>query len=305
MTFLKTNFRKPLLILPVLLAIGFMFTTPMIMDVAAAKGGNGNNGKGGTTIPVDALIPDVSPGVPKHLAIHNQQQNEFLRFTNVWANLGPGTLEFEPLFPDPDANEGATQDAFQNLYDDEGNFGLTDQNVWHETVSQFIFHETHNHWHIDDIGEFAIRSYDPNNPNVPGDIIDDAFSIKVGFCVTDVFKYNGDESPTSQRIYWDCEVGLQGIEPGWVDQYHQSVEGNEIDITNLPNGTYFLTHTWNPTNTFVDADASNDVAWMKFDLVDANGGNGNRKIVEIEGFAPECQADGSTPGICGDISKNS
>ena len=32
---------------------------------------------------------------------------------------------------------------------------------------------------------------------------------------------------------------------------------------------------------------------------------GNRKIIEIEGFAPECQPDDSTPGICGDINKNS
>ena len=130
MTFSKTSFRKPLLILPVLLTIGFMFATPMILDVAAAPGGNGNgngNNDGGNdvpSVPDDALLPDVTPGVPKHLAIHNQQQNEFLRFTNVWANLGPGTLEFEPLFPDPD--EGTTQDAFQNIYDDEGNFGLTD-----------------------------------------------------------------------------------------------------------------------------------------------------------------------------------
>jgi hypothetical protein len=307
MTFSKTIFQKPLLILPILLAIGFMFAAPMILDAAAAKGSNGNgNNNGGndeTTIPTNALLPDVSPGVPKHLNIHNQQQKEFLRFTNVWANLGPGTLEFEPLFPDPDADEGTTQDAFQNLYDDEGNFGLTDQNVWHENVSQFIFHEAHNHWHIDNVGEFAVRAYDPNNPDVPGDIVDDAASIKVGFCITNVFKYNGEESPTSQRIYWDCEVGLQGIQPGWVDQYHQSVEGNEINITKVPNGTYFLTHTWNPANAFVDADNSNNVSWMKFELTD--DGNGNRKINEIEGFAPECQDDDSTPGICGDINKNS
>ena len=50
---------------------------------------------------------------------------------------------------------------------------------------------------------------------------------------------------------------------------------------------------------------------MKFELTDENDGNGNgnntgnRKIIEIEGFAPECQPDDSTPGICGDINKNS
>jgi hypothetical protein len=282
--------------LPVIVAIGFMLTGPLGSDIIAEP----------QNVPDNALLPDVTPGVPKHLNIHNQQQNESLRFTNVWANIGPGTLEYEPLFPDPNANEGETQDAFQNLYDDEGNFGLTDQNIWHQTVSEFIFHETHNHWHINDIGEFSVRV---DNNGVPGDIAvgdnGETASIKVGFCITNVFKYNGDESPTSQRIYWDCEVGLQGIQPGWADQYHQSVEGNEIDITGLPNDTYFLVHKWNPANAFVDGDDTNDESWVKFILSQENNGNGNRKITITEEFAPECQADGSTPGICGDLRKNS
>jgi len=289
------------MLFPVLLAFGFMFATPLLMDAAAAPPDGKGKSKNESSIPSNALLPDVTPGVPKHLAIHNQQQQEWLRFTNVWANLGPGTLEFQPLFPDPNADEGTTQDSFQNLYDDEGNFGIPNQNIWSEVVSQFTYHETHNHWHIADVGEFSIRVVDENN--LPGEIALGATSIKVGFCITNVFKYNGDESPTSQRIYWDCEVGLQGIQPGWVDQYHQSVEGNEINITDLPNGTYFLVHKWNPADSFVDADASNNESWMKFDLVD--DGKGNRKIIEREGFAPECQADGSTPGICGDINKNS
>lgn len=296
MTYTQNIFQKSLMMLPVIVAIGFLLIGPLGSSITAEP----------QNVPDDALLPDVTPGVPKHLNIHNQQQNEYLRFTNVWANIGLGTLEYEPLFPDPDANEGETQDAFQNLYDDEGNFGLTDQNVWHQTVSQFIFHETHNHWHIDDIGEFSVRV---DNNGVPGDIAvgenGETASIKVGFCITNVFKYNGDESPTSQRIYWDCEVGLQGIQPGWADQYHQSVEGNEIDITGLPNDTYFLVHKWNPANAFVDGNDANDEAWVKFTLSQENNGNGNRKITIIEEFAPECQADGSTPGICGDLKKNS
>mgnify|MGYP006419252729 FL=1 len=296
MTYTQNIFRKSLIMLPVIVAIGFMLTGPLGSDIIAEP----------QNVPDNALLPDVTPGVPKHLNIHNQQQNESLRFTNVWANIGPGTLEYEPLFPDPNANEGETQDAFQNLYDDEGNFGLTDQNIWHQTVSEFIFHETHNHWHINDIGEFSVRV---DNNGVPGDIAvgdnGETASIKVGFCITNVFKYNGDESPTSQRIYWDCEVGLQGIQPGWADQYHQSVEGNEIDITGLPNDTYFLVHKWNPANAFVDGDDTNDEAWVKFILSQENNGNGNRKITITEEFAPECQADGSTPGICGDLRKNS
>ena len=303
MTYTQKIFQKPFLILPVLVAIGFMLTIGVNSSTIAEP----------QNVPDNALLPDVTPGVPKHLNIHNQHQNEVLRFTNVWANLGPGTLEFEPLFPDPNAPEEETQDAFQNLYHDESNFAITSENIWNDPVginkvSEFTFHETHNHWHVDDIGEFTINTYDWNDPlgveQFPGDIVDDTTSVKVGFCITNVYKYNGDESPTSQRIYWDCEVGLQGIQPGWVDQYHQSVEGNEIDITALDDGRYFLVHSWNPAGVFVDGDSTNDDAWVVFDLSDENNGNGNRKITIVHEFAPECQPDGSTPGICGDINKN-
>ena len=98
-------------------------------------------------------------------------------------------------------------------------------------------------------------------------------------------------------------MGLQGIQSGWVDQYHQSVEGNEINISKVPNGDYFLVHKWNPANAFVVGDDTNDESWMKFKLTD--DGKGNQKIIEIEGFASKCQTDRPTPGICGDIHKNS
>ena len=108
MTNTRKIFRKATLI-PILLAFGFMFATPMLMDAAAAPGGNGNgngNGQGGNSVPSEAMLPDITPGIPKHLSIHNQQQLEWLRFTNTWNNVGAGALEFEPLFPDPNADEG-------------------------------------------------------------------------------------------------------------------------------------------------------------------------------------------------------
>ena len=145
--------------------------------------------------------------------------------------------------------------------------------------------------------------------SIPGELArdgpDGTTSVKIGFCITNVFKWDGGESPTSQRVYWDCEVGFQGIESGWVDQYHQSTEGNQIDITGIPDGEYFLVHSWNPESAFVDENDTNDVAWVKFLLEPGNNGNGNRKITIMDEYAPECLTDGSTPGICGDIHKNS
>lgn len=314
MTYTKKIFRK-ITIIPILLTIGFMFTTPMLLDVAAAPGGNGN-GNGGNnlpSVPETALLPDITPGVPKHLDIHNQQQEEWLRFTNVWGNVGVGGLEFEPDFLGDEPVEGENTKAFQSLYDQEGVFRMPEQTVWREIVSEFTFHETHNHWHIDGIGEFSVREVviDENGNEVPGEIAEwfdedgqtvQSTAVKVGFCISDVYQIDGDSPATSQKWYWECEVGFQGIQPGWIDQYHQSTEDNEILITGLPEGTYFLTHTWNPLGLFVDESDDNNTSWIKFQL--AEQGNGNRKIFEMESFAPECNSDGSTPGLCGDISKN-
>ena len=276
MTYTKKIFRKATII-PVLLAIGFMFTTPMLLDVAAAPGGNGNKNGG---VPDSALLPDIIPSIPKHLQVQNTQQSETLRFTNAWGNTGNGNLEFYPVIPGVDVPITETQDALQNLYDASGNL------VWSDTVSHFEFHPAHNHWHIGNIGLFAVRE---STPNGPGDIVVlpdgvTASSIKVGFCIIDVYKINGDNAPTGERTYWDCEVTEQGIQAGWMDQYHQSVEGNEVPITNLAPGEYYLTTEWNPVGSFIDEDDTNDQSWMKFDLT--RDSNGNAKITEIDGFSP-------------------
>lgn len=283
-----TEIKQKKKLIPLLVAIGFLMTIPIVSDIDAKKGNN--------NIPDTALLPDIIPSIPKHLQVQNTQQTETLRFTNAWGNTGDGNLEFFPIIPEVNVSETETQDSLQRLYDAEGTL------VWSEVVSEFEFHESHNHWHIADIGEFAVREATPDGP---GDIIVlsdgvTASSIKVGFCVIDVYKINGDNSPTTEREYWDCEVTEQGIQTGWMDQYHQSTEGNEVPITDLAPGTYYLTNEWNPAGNFVDESSDNNVSWMKFEL--ARDSNGNAKVTELEGFSPGCTPD--APGLCGEITRN-
>ena len=63
------------------------------------------------------------------------------------------------------------------------------------------------------MGEFSVRVDDNGSL---GDVASGAGTLKIGFCIVDVFKYDSGESPTSQKIYWDCELDLQGIQPNWV-----------------------------------------------------------------------------------------
>jgi hypothetical protein len=87
------------------------------------------------------------------------------------------------------------------------------------------------------------------------------------------------------------------VSAGWVDQYHQATDGQELDITGVPNATdYYLVSTTNPAGIYVESDRTNNRAWVKFTL--ATERNGNR-IVTITTHSP-CDS----PGMCGEVSAN-
>ena len=59
---------------------------------------------------------------------------------------------------------------------------------------------------------------------------------------------------------------MQGISPGWIDQYNQAVEGQELNITDVPPGIYYLVSTSNPEQNLIESNYTNNTAWVSFDL---------------------------------------
>ncbi len=230
--------------------------------------------------PSKGLLPDIRTVVPQHLNVMNEHQREILRFSNGIANTGDGPWRMRPLFP---VSGAGTQDAVQEILDASGNL------VQEKVVSQYEFHEQHNHWHIGNIALFEVRAGSPTGPVVGGN------SIKVTFCLIDWYKLD-DNSKTPERTYFDCSGTYQGISVGWVDQYHQATEGQQLDITALPAGTYYLMSTANPDGTFLEKSTTNNTAWVSFQL--SRPSNGNAKI-EVTGHS-SCD----TPGMCGEQSPN-
>ncbi len=248
-------------------AVGTVFlTTPFAL---AAPSGAG-------------LLPDLRTVVPLHLGIMNAHQREILRFSNGIANTGAGDWRMRPLFPLERAH--GTQDAIQEILDAAGTV------VREKTVSQFEFHESHNHWHIDGVALFEMRAGSPAGPIV-GDN-----SIKTTFCLIDWYRLESN-SPTKARTYADCKGERQGISPGWVDQYHQSIDGEGLDITGVPSGRYYLVSTTNPDGIFIEENDTNNTAWVAFDLTRTSTG-GNPKITTV-GHSP-CES----PGLCGEKAPN-
>ena len=164
-------------------------------------------------------------------------------------------------------------------------------NVVSEKVAgTFLFHPEHNHWHIGDVALFEVRKGSPTGPIVGGN------SIKTTFCLIDWYKLD-DNAPSAERVFFDCYRSFQGISSGWVDQYHQSTEGQQLDLTGVPEADdYYLVSTSNYARVFLESDYSNNTAWVRFRLY--RDSSGNRKI-EVTGHSP-C----GSPGLCGERSTN-
>ncbi|MGH3134518.1 MAG: lysyl oxidase family protein [Gaiellaceae bacterium] len=243
-----------------------------------------------------ALYPDLRTVVPAHLNLVNQQQRDMLRFSNGIANTGGGSWAMRP---ENELGTTPTTTAIQEIRSANVLYECGTQpkqvsecyDVLEERpVSIFEYHATHNHWHTADVALFEVRQGGPTGPVVGGN------SVKVGFCLIDLYKLE-DNAPTSEKVFWDCYTSFQGVSKGWVDQYHQSTDGQELDLTDVPNGTdYYLVSTTNPTGVFLEQDETNNTAWVKFAL--SSESNGNRKVT-VTDHSP-CDS----PGMCGERSTN-
>ncbi len=270
-------------------------TTIVMGGVALAVGGA--MALAGKPPPADtSKYPDLRTVVPTHLNLVNQQQHEFLRFSNGIGNTGGGPWA---LRPDPPIGTALITNAMQQIRSNDAEFECGTQPkpsdpcftvLQEKLVSMFEYHPTHNHWHTARVAGFEVRKGSPTGP-VVGDN-----SIKVGFCLIDAYKLD-DNSPTSEKVFWDCETSFQGISVGWVDQYHHALDGQELDLTGIANASdYYLVSTVDPTGVFLEQSKTNNTAWVRFAL--STESNGNRKVA-VTDHSP-CES----PGMCGERSTN-
>ena len=215
------------------------------------------------------LYPDIVEQI-SHLQIQNEHQREMLRFSTAHINIGDGPLQVRgggqiaPCVIDGVAYAQCTY-ATQEVLDSAGNIVLT------HPAGVAFFHPQHNHWHQSAVAQFEIRVATINGPLW-------AAGTKITFCLVD-----NDQTilvrKGSNRAYFECNAELQGISVGWSDDYHQSTEGQELDITGAPEGIYYLTHQADPENHWLETDELNNFAWVKFSL-SRQGANAKLTILE-------------------------
>ncbi|HEX6399343.1 MAG TPA: lysyl oxidase family protein [Actinomycetota bacterium] len=227
-----------------------------------------------TAAPIDpdpdpATVADLVALPAFSIGIDRARGRDYLRFAaNVW-NRGPASLVVEGFRAEGEER----MDAYQYFFEDGAIVGRS-------SVGSFEFdrRDGHHHWHflqfaryrlIDATLDHVVRSKKQAFCLAPTDSID---------LTVDGAVWRTDEFGWSQ-CGWDESIWIREVLPtGWGDTYYQGVPGQSFDITELPNGTYWVEVTANPQGLLFDADPSNDTELREVVL---GGTPGARTVIAL------------------------
>lgn len=162
------------------------------------------------------------------------------------ANIGAGPMIFHELEPpNPDGSRNAVQRIMRS-----------DSSWWERPAGILGFHPEHGHVHLDDWAQYRIREYLPGGS--VGSIL--AEGPKTSFCIIDLAEYDLSlPNAPLNRVFSGCGANFQGISVGWIDIYDMSLPGQDIDITDLSNGLYWLEGEFDPENKFLETNKTNNI----------------------------------------------
>ena len=145
----------------------------------------------------------------------------------------------------------------------------------------------HNHWHFEQFARYQLLNTDKSVA---------VRSHKVGFCIAPTDAIN---LLLPNAVWQPPFIGLTGacgsttalwvqeaLPLGWGDTYFQSSAGQSFNITNLPNGTYYIEVIANPQHVLFETTTSNDISLRKVIL---GGTRGHRtvRVPAFQGIDPE------------------
>ena len=189
-------------------------------------------------------LPNLTPLPASDIMAVPSGSTLTMRFAALNWNNGSGRLEVRSGAED---REAGRQKVYQRIYSDTGTY----RDV---LAGSFVYHEAHQHIHFDD---FALYTLQP--VNAPG--ASQRTSAKTTFCIMDTNHIDAGlaGSPSSPE-YTTCDASVQGMSVGWGDEYGSHLDGQSIDVTGLPDGSYSLKIEVDPKNRIVESDESDNVS---------------------------------------------
>ncbi|MFI7499261.1 lysyl oxidase family protein [Streptomyces sp. NPDC049687] len=243
--------------------------------IAPALKANTKRPTGRAAVPANAPKPDLRSLPAWDIAVTDGEDGDvagkdYLAFSaNVW-NAGPA-----PLVVDGFRKPGADlMDSYQYFYDAKGKqIGYTPAGTmeWDPRVG-------HEHWHFTDFASYRLLAADKHEIVKSG---------KEAFCLanTDAIDYtvkNANWHPYNTDLSTAC--GAQNsisvrevLDVGSGDTYTQYRPGQSFDITDLPNGTYYIQVIANPANRLKEMSTKNNISYRKVVL----GGTPGARTVKV------------------------
>jgi hypothetical protein len=186
--------------------------------------------------------------------------NRLLRFTTSIPNAGLGPFELRPEHDDV----AGTTTAYQRVYTHDADWAWSV--ITEYPVGTFVFHPQHAHWHFEGFAEY--RLHDVAADGSIGSLLREPAD-KVSFCMLDSVTANqrlAHASPT--RTYTSCDQDLtQGISVGWADRYPWWLAGQWIDVTGLPDGTYWLVIEVDPLGRITETRETDNMSAAKIQII--------------------------------------
>lgn len=201
----------------------------------------------------DLLLPDMMIVPPKELYIAGTGSKKGIRFNTTFANIGKGPLEIIGHHDPKQDKTFATQ--YIKKVDGSGHY---------REIGQFVYHPAHSHWHVGNYVRYELWTI--KDTDQKGNLM--TSTGKQSFCIWDerVYDQNLPDAVKSRFYTNACSRGIQGMSIGWSDTYLARIEGQEINIADVPDGQYLLTFEVNPDRKILEGNYDNNADWLKIDI---------------------------------------
>jgi hypothetical protein len=222
-----------------------------------------------TASPDPSTLPDLRTLPAYGISVRSRNGHDWVSFgADVW-NDGPGPLLVEGYRQSSDP----VMQADQYFLDPSGAV------VGKAPVGTFEYDTRpgHEHWHFEQFASYQLL--DSTKTLVER-------SRKTGFCIapTDAIDLRAPGAqwrPDITGLWSACGSASalwirESMPQGWGDTYVQSLPGQAFEVTNLPNGTYYIAVVANPLGALYERHRNNDVSYRKIFL---GGVPGHRTIV--------------------------
>ncbi len=236
------------------------------------------------THPNARILPDIAALPAWGISIDQQGNKTYLDFGATAWNGGPQPLVVEG-FRRPNTD---LMDAYEYFY-------RNGRPVARAPVGTFMYDSRlgHEHWHFEQFANYALLDATRSQS---------LRSNKTGFCIAptdaiDLAARGADWHPYNAGLFSACGSSgaiwtREALPAGWGDTYYQALPGQSFNITNLPNGTYYIRVTVNPLGALYETNGSDNVQLRQVIL---RGKPGHRRVTVPPWHGIDTEGGGCLP----------